>query len=94
MMETDLPVCVLIHLDAYLGLQGQFGLNKQRNAARIRSKHTLAYQFPSYDLRESLEMCQHNIKALRLDLWHLRGQIDYFLHVLDQFLTLETKINI
>ena len=83
MMETDLPVCVLICLDVYLGLQyQQLVLNKQKSAVRIGSKHTLVDQFQSYEVRESLEMCQHNIKALRLDLWHLRGQIDYFLLVL------------
>ena len=69
MMETDLPVCVLICLDVYLGLQcQQLVLNKQKSAVRIGSKHTLVDQFQSYDVRESLEMCQHNIKALRLDL--------------------------
>ena len=95
MMETDLPVCVLICLDVYLGLQcQQLVLNKQKSAVRIGSKHTLVDQFQSYDISESLEMCQHNIKALKLDLWHLRGQIDYFLLVLDQLLALETKISI
>ena len=63
MMETVLPVCVLICLDVYLGLQcQQLVLNKQKSAVRIGSKHTVD-QFQSYDVRESLEMCQHDIKA-------------------------------
>ena len=88
-------MCVLIGLDANLGSPvPPSGLEQAKNAASIRSKQTLADQFPSYDLRESLEMWQHNNKALILDLWHLRGQIYYFLLLLDQFLILETKINI
>ena len=47
-----------------------------------------------YDIKKSLEMSQHKIKATELNFQDLEGQNLLFLLIFDQFLVMEANINI
>ena len=67
--------------------------NPRQKSKQIKT-HTARSGSIVYDLRESLVLSQHNIKAPRLDFRNLGGQIGYFLLIFNQFLVLETNKNI
>ena len=65
-----------------------------RQKSKQIKTHTARSGSIIYDLREALGLSQHKIKAPILDFRNGGGQIRYFLLIFDQFLVLETNINI